>query len=201
VANRVGSCAGFATADAVDDDVADVDADAKVEPLVGSDTRVALGHAALHVDRAAHGIDHAREFQEQTVAGRLDDAAVMFGDLGVDELTPVGFQRCQRAAVVHAHEARVPDHIERDDCRQASVVPRHVPLHRVYYPAPSCWTGASRAMYHPFCRQVSECYGRTVIGQGALRRHLAESPRSLTQSKCRLPGRCGHRDPARCLAA
>src|SRR4029077_10413216 len=84
---------------AVDDDVADVDADAKVEPLVGGNTRVALGHAALHFNRAAHCIDHAREFHQQAVPGRLDDAAVMFGDLGVYQLPPVGFQRRQGAAV------------------------------------------------------------------------------------------------------
>ena len=87
---------------AVNDDVANIDADAKVESLIGGNAFVALGHPALHVDGAAHRIDHAREFQQQAVTGRLDDAAVVFGDLGVDELPPVGFQRRQRAAVVHA---------------------------------------------------------------------------------------------------
>ena len=36
---------------------------------------VALGHLALHLDRAAHRIDDAGELDEHAVAGRLDDAA------------------------------------------------------------------------------------------------------------------------------
>ena len=97
---------------AVDDDVADIDADAKVESLIGCNACVALRHAALHVDRAAHRIDDAREFHQQAVTGGLDDPAVVFGDLGIDKLPPVGLQRRQGAAVVRAHETRVAGHIE-----------------------------------------------------------------------------------------
>ena len=70
---------------AVADDVADIDADAELNAALRRHLGIALGHASLHVDRAAHRIDYAREFQQQAVAGRLDDAAVMFGDLGVDQ--------------------------------------------------------------------------------------------------------------------
>ena len=52
--------------------------------LSGRNIGVALGHAALNVDGAAHGIDHADEFHQHSVAGRLDDPAPMFGDLGID---------------------------------------------------------------------------------------------------------------------
>ena len=50
---------------ALDDDVADIDADAKLDAPVLGDVGVALGHAALHLDGAAHGIDHAGEFDQQ----------------------------------------------------------------------------------------------------------------------------------------
>ena len=52
----------------------------------GGDAGVALGHLALHLDRAAHRVDDAGELDEQPVAGGLDDAAAVLGDLGVDEL-------------------------------------------------------------------------------------------------------------------
>ena len=48
----------------IDDDVADIDADAKVDPLFGRHTGIALGHATLHVDRAAHRIDDAGELEQ-----------------------------------------------------------------------------------------------------------------------------------------
>jgi hypothetical protein len=97
---------------AINDDVTNIDADTKVQSLIRGNAFVALGHGSLHVNCAAHCIDDAREFQQQAVTGRLDDAAVMLRDLGIDKLPPVGFQCRQRAAVVHAHEARVPGHIE-----------------------------------------------------------------------------------------
>jgi hypothetical protein len=97
---------------AINDDVTNIDADTKVQSLIRGNAIVALGHAPLQVNCAAHCIDNAREFQQQAVTGRLDDAAVMFRDLGVDKLPPVGFQYRQRATIVHAHEARVPGHIE-----------------------------------------------------------------------------------------
>ncbi len=96
----------------VDDDVTDIDAGTKVESPIGSNAFVALGHGALDVDRAPNRFDDAREFQQHAVAGALDDAPFVFGDLGVDEVPPVGFQRGQGAALVAAHQARVSNHVE-----------------------------------------------------------------------------------------
>ena len=69
----------------VDDDVADVDADAKFDPLVLRHVGVLLGHAALDFDRAADGIDGAGEFHQHAVAGGLDDAAAMRSDSGINK--------------------------------------------------------------------------------------------------------------------
>jgi chemotaxis regulatin CheY-phosphate phosphatase CheZ len=41
---------------AVDDDVADIDADPKLESLIGRNAGITLGHAALDIHGAAHGI-------------------------------------------------------------------------------------------------------------------------------------------------
>ena len=59
------------------DDVAKVNADAKLDAPLGRQARVALDHAVLHLDRAAHGVDHAAELDHAAVAGALDDPAVM----------------------------------------------------------------------------------------------------------------------------
>ena len=55
-------------------DVAQMDADAKLDAAFGRQAGVALDHAVLHLDRAAHGVDHAAELDAAAVAGALDDA-------------------------------------------------------------------------------------------------------------------------------
>jgi hypothetical protein len=87
------------------DDVADVDADAQDDPAVVRDADVAQRHAALEVDREPHRVDDARELEQQAVAHRLDDAAVVLGDLRVDQLAAVRLERGQRAALVAPHQS------------------------------------------------------------------------------------------------
>ena len=70
----------------VDDDVAEIDADAPLDAPVSGVAALRSAIAACTVDRAAHRIDDAGEFDEQPVAGGLDDAAVMLGDRRVDQL-------------------------------------------------------------------------------------------------------------------
>ena len=47
------------------DDVAEVNADAKLDAPVRRHAGVALDHAVLHFDRAAHGVDHAAELDDR----------------------------------------------------------------------------------------------------------------------------------------
>ena len=67
------------------DHVAEMDADAEFDAAVFRHARIAFDHAVLHLDCAAHGVDHAAELDDAAVAGALDDAAVMGGNGGVDE--------------------------------------------------------------------------------------------------------------------
>jgi hypothetical protein len=55
----------------LDDHIAEIDADAQFDAIVRRDTRVALGHRLLHLDRAAHRIDDAGKFGQQAVAGTM----------------------------------------------------------------------------------------------------------------------------------
>jgi hypothetical protein len=109
----------------LDDDLTNVDADTKVDALVCRYTCIALSHATLHVDRAAHRIDYAEKFQQQAIARGLDDPAAVFGDLRINQLPPVGLQSRQGRAVVAAHMQGIAHHIGRYDRRQSSMVPRH----------------------------------------------------------------------------
>src|SRR5712664_2828689 len=77
---------------ALDDHVAEIDADAQFDAFVRPDARVPLAHRLLHRDRAAHRIDDAGKLHQQAVAGGLGprvkpgDATVVLGDLRIDEL-------------------------------------------------------------------------------------------------------------------
>ncbi len=83
------------------DDVPKMNADAKLDTTFGRKASVALDHASLHLERAAHGVDHAAELDDDPIAGAFDDAAVMGGDGGVDEVAAEPAktrQRCDAAA-------------------------------------------------------------------------------------------------------
>jgi hypothetical protein len=64
---------------------------------------VALGHALLDGDGAGDGLNDAREFDQDAVAGGLDDAALVFGYLRVDQLASMGSEPRQSAGLVLAH--------------------------------------------------------------------------------------------------
>ena len=86
----------------VADDVADIDADAELDPSLRRHRLVPLGHAALHIDRAAHGIDRAGELDQHPIAGGLDDTAAMAGDGGIDN-SPPGATSAHEACRPHPH--------------------------------------------------------------------------------------------------
>ena len=113
---------------AVDDDVAQVDAYAEVHPFVIGQARVALGHHPLHLDGTGDRVDDAREFQQQAVAGGLDDAAAVGLDDGVGGGAVV-LEARQRAGLVEPHQPAVAGDVGGDDRREPAchLVFGHVP--------------------------------------------------------------------------
>ena len=95
-----------------------MNADAELDAALGRHAGVALDHAVLHFDRAAHRVDHAAELDEAAVAGALDDAPVMRGDGGIDEIAAQPPQPRQRAILVRAREPAVADDIGDQDRRE-----------------------------------------------------------------------------------
>jgi hypothetical protein len=65
------------------DDVAEVAADAELDAPFRRDSRVALDHSVLHLDRAPDRVHYAAELSDVAVARALDDARMMRVDCGV----------------------------------------------------------------------------------------------------------------------
>jgi hypothetical protein len=70
----------------LDNHVAHVDADTKADALALVDVGIAIFHALLHHDGAAHRIDDRGELDQEAVARGLDDTALVLGDQRIDEL-------------------------------------------------------------------------------------------------------------------
>ena len=92
---------------ALDDDVADIDADAKRDPLLWIDLCVASRHPALDLDGATQRVDHARELSQQTIASGLDDPSAVFLDLRIQQVAPKNLQPGERALFIRAHKPAV----------------------------------------------------------------------------------------------
>ena len=102
------------------DHVAQMNADPEFYAALRRQAGVALDHAVLHLDRAAHGVDHAAEFDEAAVAGAFDDPPVMHGDGGVDQIAAQPPEAREGAILVGAREPAVADHVGDQDRRDLS---------------------------------------------------------------------------------
>ena len=99
------------------DDIAEMNADAELDAALGRHAGVALDHAVLHLDRASHRVDDAAKLDEAAVAGALDDAPMMRGDGGVNQIAAQRPQPRQRALLVRPSEPAVADDIgDQDRC-------------------------------------------------------------------------------------
>ena len=86
----------------IDDDVADIDADAKLDPLLMWHVGVALRHATLNIDGTAHRVHDAVELGQQPIAGVLDDPPTVLRDLGIDEGTQMVLELDVRGLFIEA---------------------------------------------------------------------------------------------------
>ena len=98
---------------ALDDDVAEIDADAELDGRLGRE--VALAHRPLDGDGAFDRIDDAAEFDQRAVAHHLDDAAVPRGDGRVERLAPDLPERGDRAGLVGAHHRGIAGNVGGED--------------------------------------------------------------------------------------
>ena len=64
---------------------------------------------------AAQRVDDAGELDQEAVAGGLDDAALVLGDLRIEELAAQLLEAFERALLVCPHQPRIPRHIGGED--------------------------------------------------------------------------------------
>ena len=125
---------------AVDQHVAQVDADAKADALVLGSAGLPLHHAALDVDGAGDRLDHARELDQGAVAHELDQPAAMVGQQRVDQLGAMRLQAGQGRGLGRLHQPAVADHVGRQDgckpppCRRFGHRPPRPPVR--HHPMP-----------------------------------------------------------------
>src|ERR1700722_7613565 len=50
-------------------------------------------HGVLHFECAPHGVHHAAEFDDRTIAGALDDAAMVHGGCGINQVAGADEER------------------------------------------------------------------------------------------------------------
>jgi len=117
----------------LDDDVAEVDADPEGDPLFLECPGIAFGHSSLYGNRASDGFDHARELDQNAVAGGLNDAAAVLGDLGIDQCGAMRLEPREGIFLVGAHEPAVTRHVRGENGGQPAFEP--LPAHRYGNPA------------------------------------------------------------------
>jgi hypothetical protein len=116
----------------LDDDVADVNADADFNTPLGRDVFVTLRHSALCLYGTTRGINGAAEFNQESVAGAFDDAAIVFGDSRFEEFPTMGIEPRECPFLVRAHEPAVSSDIRR---KNGSEPPFHALFGHVSAPA------------------------------------------------------------------
>jgi hypothetical protein len=99
----------------VDDDVADIDADSKLDALFDRYIGVAFRHASLDIDGAAYGINHANELHQNSITGRLDDATAMLGELRINQFFAVKLEIAKGPLFVRPHQTAVTSNVTGQD--------------------------------------------------------------------------------------
>src|SRR5262245_8244384 len=87
----------------INDDIADIDADTKLDAFLTRDIDVTLNHAPLDVDGTSHCVHDTSKLDQHAIASGLDNAATVLGDFRVDELFAVPLKLAERAFLIEAH--------------------------------------------------------------------------------------------------
>jgi len=88
---------------AVDNDVSDVDTDAKYNSWL-STARAALRYLPLNGNRARHRVYSAGKLNQNAIAGGLDDAAFVLRYGRIDDLAPMGLEGLKGPDLIRTHQ-------------------------------------------------------------------------------------------------
>jgi len=76
----------------INDDVTDIDTNTELDAFLSGDIGIALNHAALDVDGAAHCVDYTSMLDKHAIARGLDNTTAVFGDLRINEFFAVAWR-------------------------------------------------------------------------------------------------------------
>ena len=107
----------------LDNDIAEVDADAEGDFLVGLIAAVSLGGALLDLDRATQRFHDTDEFRQQAIAGFLDQVPCMRLDRWFEQLAEQRNEARVCTLLIAAHQAAVTGHIGAEDRGQLAFQP------------------------------------------------------------------------------
>jgi len=82
--------------------VAEVNADTPIHPAFDGNPGITLGHQLLERDRTLHGANHRGELDQYAIAGSLDDPPLMLGNDRIGSGTMVA-QQTRRTRLVGFH--------------------------------------------------------------------------------------------------
>jgi hypothetical protein len=99
----------------LDDDVAQIDPDAKIDPPVGGYVLVSAGHALQNRHGALHRADDTGELHQGAVTHELHDAPFVRGNFRIDQLGAMRLERHQGSRLVSLHEPAVAHHVGGQD--------------------------------------------------------------------------------------
>jgi hypothetical protein len=114
---------------AIDNDIAEMDADAKNDGFLGGSVELRPFELLLDRRSTIHRLDYRRELDQHAVAHQLDCAPAMLGDQRFDDLLASCFQGGKGPDLVGFHHAREADDVGGQNSRYLSlyVRPRHSP--------------------------------------------------------------------------
>src|SRR5215471_18692677 len=107
----------------VNDNIAHVQANPKLNTPLRRNLGIALGHLPLDIDSTAQGVDDTGKLNKHAVARRLNNAPAVFRDLGIDDRASVALERGQCAFFIQTHQPRIASDIRCKNGRKAALDP------------------------------------------------------------------------------
>ena len=105
---------------ALDNHIADIDADAQEDAMLRGRLGILRVHCFLNVDSAFHGVDDAGELDEDAVTHKLEDTPAMLRNRWHQDIVAARPQQRHRARFILLHEAAVANHVGgKDGCETA----------------------------------------------------------------------------------
>jgi len=102
--------------------IAKVDSNAEANSSIRRLILVVIWHLSLYLHRTAYRPVYAVKHDEQRVAGGLGNSAAMLFHRRINQGAAQHLKACNRARVVKAYQAAIPDHVNVDDGDQLSTV-------------------------------------------------------------------------------